>query len=126
MTREELEAYIEETYAAEPEHPWADEPLYTVYRHEANRKWFALLMDVPRCKLGLDGDEMISAVNLKCDPLLIGSMVGEPGIFPAYHMSRAHWITAALDGSAEEEKLKFLLEMSFDLTNVKRKAPKGR
>ncbi len=37
-------------------------------------------------------------------------------MFPAYHMNKAHWLTIALDGSAEEEKLKFLLDMSYELT----------
>ena len=40
----------------------------------------------------------------------------EPGMFPAYHMNKAHWLTIALDGSAEEGKIKFLLDMSYELT----------
>ena len=31
-------------------------------------------------------------------------------------MNKAHWLTVALDGSADEEKLKFLLDMSYELT----------
>ena len=45
-----------------------------------------------------------------------GSFREEAGMFPAYHMNKAHWLTIALDGSAEEEKLKFLLDMSYELT----------
>lgn len=30
---------------------------------------------------------MIDIVNLKCDPVLIGSLQSEKGIFPVYHMS---------------------------------------
>ena len=40
----------------------------------------------------------------------------ENGIFPAYHMSKAHWLTVALDGTVKEDKLKFLTDMSYDLT----------
>ena len=55
-------------------------------------------------------------MNVKCDPRLIGSFREEPGILPAYHMNKAHWLTVALDGSAEDGKLKFLLDMSYELT----------
>ena len=73
-------------------------------------------MDIPREKLGLPGVGILSVMNVKCDPRLIGSFREEPGMFPAYHMNKAHWLTIALDGSAEEEKLKFLLDMSYELT----------
>ena len=36
-------------------------------------------------------------LNVKCDPLLIGSLRQKPGSFPAYHMSKTQWITAVLD-----------------------------
>ena len=40
----------------------------------------------------------------------------EKGIFPAYHMSKTHWISVALDGTVEKEKIEWLLDLSFDLT----------
>lgn len=40
----------------------------------ANRKWFALVTTVPRSKLGLPGQQPVDIVNLKCDPILIGSL----------------------------------------------------
>ena len=55
-------------------------------------------------------------VNLKCDPILIGSFRGEPGIFPAWHMNKAHWLSVALDGTASDDSLLFLLDMSYELT----------
>ena len=99
MNREELEAYILNHYSTEPDYPWADTPRAAVFRHTGNRKWFALVMEVPRDKLGLPGTEKLDIVNFKCDPILISSLRGEPGIFPAYHMNKSSWITAALDGS---------------------------
>ena len=50
-------------------------------------------MDVPKNKLGLQGEEMLKVV----DPILIGTLREEPGFFPAYHMSKDSWITVALD-----------------------------
>ena len=73
-------------------------------------------MEIPSKKLGLDGEECLQAVNLKCDPILIGSLLEEAGFFPGYHMNKEHWITAALDGRIPDEKLKVLLDMSFDAT----------
>ena len=77
-------------------------------------------MDVPKNKLGLQGEEMLKVVDFKCDPIpieispvlgnlmlevvdfkcdpiLIGTLREEPGFFPAYHMSKDSWITVALD-----------------------------
>lgn len=121
MRRNELEAFIMETYNAEADYPWRKSPNHAVFRHSSNRKWFALIMDVPKNKLGLQGEGLLDVVNLKCDPILIGSLRGEPGFLPAYHMSKDNWITVALDGSAPDDKIKMLLDMSYQAT-----APKVR
>ena len=119
MNREELEAYILNHYSTEPDYPWADTPRAAVFRHAGNRKWFALMMEVPRDKLGLPGTEKFDIVNFKCDPILIASLRGETGIFPAYHMNKASWITAALDGSVPVETIELLLDVSYELTKPK-------
>ena len=119
MNREELESYILNHYAAQPDYPWADTPRAAVFRHAGNRKWFALMMEVPRDKLGLPGTEKLDIVNFKCDPILISSLRGEPGIFPAYHMNKSSWITAALDGSVPAETIELLLDVSYELTKPK-------
>lgn len=121
MNREELEKYIREQYGAEPDHPWRDSPEYAVFRHAGNRKWFALIMEVPKNKLGLPGKGLLSVVNLKCGPLLTGSLRGKAGYFPAYHMNKANWITAALDESAADDEIKMLLDVSFAATAPKRR-----
>ena len=100
MDRKGLEQLIFDTYSVEPDYPWMDTPESAVFRHAANRKWFALVTTVPRSKLGLPGQQPVDIVNLKCDPILIGSLRAEPGFYPAYHMNKENWITAALDGSA--------------------------
>ena len=66
-----------------------------------------MIMDIPRKNQGPTGDDEISVVNLKCDSRLIGSFRMEPGIFPGWHMNKAHWLTVALDGSADGEKIRF-------------------
>lgn len=115
MNRNELTRYISETYSTDPDFPWDSDPEYAVFRHVSNRKWFALIMRIPGAKLGLP-DEMTDIVNLKNDPVMSGSLRSEPGIFPAYHMNKESWISVALDGSVPDDKLKLLLDLSFDLT----------
>ena len=81
MKRDELETFIIETYNADRDYPWLKYPNYEVFRHCNNQKWFALIMDVPKKKLGLQGEELLDVVNFKCDSLLIGSLRSEVGFF---------------------------------------------
>lgn len=60
-------------------------------------------------------------MNLKSSPILIGTLLQEAGFYPAWHMNKSQWITAVLDGTAEEETLIPLVSMSYDLTAPKRK-----
>ena len=116
MNTKQWQAYIEQTYGVKGEALFAKYPAFTVFRHSNNRKWFGVIMQIPRQKLGIGGDGEIQVVNVKCDTRLIGPFREEQGIFPAWHMNKAHWLTVALDGTVEEDKLRFLLDMSYDLT----------
>ena len=116
MNRSELEAYITEIYSTEGEHRFDKYPSFLVFRHIGNRKWFAVIMDIPKKNLKLPGEGQIQVVNLKCDTRLIGSFREESGIFPGWHMNKAHWLSVALDGTVEDEKIKFLVDMSYELT----------
>ena len=115
MNRIRLKQLISDTYGVQPDFPWENYPDYEVFRHK-NQKWFALIMSVPRTKMGLDGSEAIDIVNLKCDTLMLGSLLEEKGIYPAYHMNKKYWVSAALDGSADDDTIKMLLDMSYCLT----------
>ena len=119
MNRGALDKYIKETYGIMAEFPWLSAPTFAVYRHKSNNKWFAVILEIPKNKIGIEEDGNINVVNLKSDPLLIGSLILDKGIHPAYHMNKNHWITVCLDGSVEEEKVKWLLDLSFELTYKK-------
>ncbi len=121
MDRTTLIRYIADTYGAAPEYPWLDLPDAFVLRHEANRKWFAVAMTVRRDRLGLPGEGTVDVVNVKCDPMMSGSYLSQPGILPAYHMNKLHWLSVLLDGTAADEDVKALLDTSFALTYPKRK-----
>ena len=116
MNRQELAAYLTDTYSTTGEHLFARYPNFQVFRHHGDKKWFAVIMDIPQRNLGLTVEGEISVVNLKCDTRLIGSFREESGIFPGWHMNKAHWLSVALDGTVEDEKIKFLVDMSYTLT----------
>ena len=116
MNRSQLKIYLADTYSTQGEHLFAKYPSFLVFRHSKNKKWFAVIMDIPRKNLGLSGEGEITVVNLKCDTRLIGSFREEPGIFPGWHMNKAHWLSVALDGTVADEKVKFLVDMSYELT----------
>jgi len=121
MDREQLTKYIEETYSTSAEYVFEGDDKTAVFRHQNNRKWFAIIMEIPRSRLGLSGDETIAVVNTKCDYILISSHLRDPGHFPAYHMNKSHWITSALDGTVPKERLCSLIDISNELTRQKRK-----
>lgn len=125
MTRQEFETYILKTYGVEADYPWQDKS-NAVFRHNTGKKWFALVMDIPVSRLGKRSDEIADVVNLKCAPLLISSFLKDKGIYPAYHMNKAHWISVLLK-EVDSDELKALLDMSYTLTmaKVKRANPNG-
>ena len=128
--RQIITDYIKDKYDVLPEYPWAKYDSNAVFRHKENRKWFALIMDVRRDKVGLDEEGCVPVINLKIDdPALRDMLVHEKGIMPAYHMSKAHWITVLLDGTVSEEEVCNLLEISYQATSYlkarhKQRAPK--
>ena len=121
MTKQAFLARCMESYSVSPDYPFEDDFETAVLRHTDNRRWFALVMRISRRKLGIDSDEMVDVVNLKLPAELFGSFGRDDGVYPAYHMNKRHWITAALDGTADEDKIKWLLDISYDLTGIKRK-----
>lgn len=119
MNRSQLDKYITDYYGVRAERLFEKNPGFLAYRHNDTKKWFAMIMDLPESRLGLDGQKIIDVVNLKCDPILIGSLRLERGFYPAYHMNKENWITVALDESVPDEKLRMLVDMSYELTRKK-------
>ena len=103
MERKELFEWAKEIYGAEPDYPWND--WNCVLRHKNNKKW-----------LGLQEDKTVDVLNIKCDPMMIGSLRMKEGFFPAYHMNKENWISILLDGTVSADEIKPLLELSYQLT----------
>lgn len=113
--------YAEASYSTRAEYPWESAPGYAVLRHE-NGKWYCVIMDIHKCKLGLKGDGLIDVMNVKCDPFLLGTFLSRDGYFPPYHMTKnSNWITVSLDGKVDIEQVKFMLDMSYEIIDKKKK-----
>lgn len=108
--------YAREHYGVEPDFPFPNYPDIPVLRHHGTRKWFAIFMNVSRSVLHLDEDEPVDIMNVKCDPILSGSLRMHEGYLPGYHMNHDQWLTILLDGTVPYEEIIPLLDMSFDMT----------
>ena len=125
--REKVCGYIKRKYGSEPEYLWRRFPDYAVFRHEDNRKWYGLIMDVPLKNLGLPGNDRADILNVKLDDLMLAEMlVQQDGYFPGYHISRGNWISVLLDGTVPMKEIRDLIDLSFRTTASSRKKQKIR
>ncbi len=117
MTIEELTQSLVDTYQVQPEQLFTKYPAYVIFRHQRNRKWFALVMKVTGDKLGRPSHELKSIVNVKIDPTEIEILTQGRGFYPAYHMNKQHWVSVDL-AVVESTTVLDLIAQSFCLTNV--------
>ncbi|MBR4632823.1 MAG: MmcQ/YjbR family DNA-binding protein [Elusimicrobia bacterium] len=118
--RNKIFQYVKDKYGTNPEYLWAKFPEYAVLRNPNNSKWYAIIMDVKKRSLRLSGEEYIDVIDVKCDPITIGSLLGSKGYLPAYHMNKDNWITMLLDGSIPENEIFNLIDLSYDMTQKKK------
>ena len=114
VDRKEIFEYVKKQYGTIPEYLWSSSPDSAVLRHQ-NGKWYAVIMNVEKFKLGLNGDGTVEIIDVKCDPEMTGMIIQTYGFLPGYHMNKQHWITILLDGTVGESKTLDFLDMSYDL-----------
>lgn len=110
--------HIESEYNTKPEFLWPDRyPGYAVFRHDNNKKWFALVATISSKSLGLKEDKAIDVINLKFDKNQTYDFAEtNDHIFPAYHMNKNNWITIWLDGTLPNELIFELIKKSYLLS----------
>ena len=114
LKREEIFEYVKKQYGTVPEYLWKESPESAVLRHK-NGKWYAVLMQVEKSRLGLEGDTKVDILDVKCDADMVGLLTQTYGFLPGYHMNKKYWITMLLDGTVSEAKILDFLDMSYDL-----------
>lgn len=125
MNRTELFALVKKNYQVEPDYPWRD--TNAVLRHRDTKKWFGVVLGVEGKKIGLADQDVVDLLNIKCDPILIGSLITQEGFFPAYHMNKENWISILLSEESEgifNQQIENLLDLSYELTIEKKKMKK--
>lgn len=116
VTRTDILKYVKENYNTKPEHLWEKSPDNVVFRHKHNNKWYAIIMDVQKNKVGLDGNEIIDIINVKCEPDMVNLLKGQTGFYNAYHMNKEHWLTIILNGTVPDNEIYNLIDTSYELT----------
>lgn len=71
-------------------------------------------MDAAQKSLYLLGDGTANVMDVKCGPVLVGSLLTQEGFLPAYHMSKGAWISILLNDTVPDEEIYPLLELSCD------------
>ena len=99
---------IKETYT--------DEALETMRDHCDSLRDLALIDMLASTGMRVAEDKTVDVLNIKCDPMMIGSLRMKEGFFPAYHMNKENWISILLDGTVSADEIKPLLELSYELT----------
>lgn len=67
------------TYDTVPDYPWNDRNV--VLRHKENNKWYSVILEIPESKLNVGSEQIVDVLNVKCNPVLVGSLRLKKGIF---------------------------------------------
>lgn len=111
--------YIREQFADAPEFLWDKFPSYAVFRRKDNRKWYAVIVNVPRSKLQLDGNEELEILNLRVEPEELNRIVDGDKYFRGWHMNKKSWLTLRLDDNLTFEEISARLSQSYRLAAKK-------
>ena len=109
---------IKEKYDIDPEFLFASSPGFGVFRNKSNKKWFGMIMNLPKNKIIGYLKEEIEVMNLKLANDNNGYKI-EEGIYPAYHMIKKYWASIILDDTLSDEEVMELIEISYNLVNSK-------
>lgn len=108
-----LIAYVREKYGDELEYLWEKFPDNAVWRRKDTEKWYGALLTVSRRKLGIQSDEIVEIIDLRCEPELLKNIVDNKRYYPGWHMNKRHWYTIILDGSVPLEQICHKIDESY-------------
>lgn len=111
----EIIAFANKNYGNKLEFLWEKAPNIAVLRRQDSKKWYAVLFDMPKNKLGVKSDEILNIIDIRSDPEISKKLIDNISIFEGYHMNKKNWITICLDNSIKSNKILELLAKSYDL-----------
>lgn len=111
----EIVAYVKNKYGDELEFLWEKSPKNAVVRRKSSNKWYAVILTIPKRKIGLESDEVIEVINLHNIPKEIEKLIDYKRYFPAYHMNKKHWCTICFDGTIELKEIYKKIDISYEL-----------
>lgn len=116
---------IKEKYGDSPCFEWESTPDAAVFKNKNTKKWYGLVMNIPRDRVGTD-DGRFDILNVKLDPSEIEELVKETGFYPAYHMNKKYWVTISLDEVVDDDRILKLIDKSYSYAdgNSSKKADK--
>lgn len=116
MTKRLIE-YVRDTYGDELEFLWEKFTDNAVLRRKDGQKWYAVILTVPKNRLGIKSDEIAEIIDLRAVPEEIENFVDRKEYFPGWHMNKKHWYTVILDGSVEFDEICRRIEESYRLAH---------
>lgn len=105
--------YVRGKYGRELEFLWEKYDDAAVWRRGDTGKWFAVIMIIPRSKLGLNSDEPAEIIDLRLPSEEMAALVDGKRYFGVWHMNKKHWYTIVLDGSVEFEEICGRIDLSY-------------
>ena len=111
--------YIKNQYGDELEFLWPKFPNNAIWRRKDNKKWYSLIISLPRNKLKQAGDGIVEIIDVRIteDDL---KLIDNKSILEAYHMNKKHWITLIMDNSLDNAFVFNLIDKSYILANNKK------
>ena len=109
--------YVKTEYDVCAEYLWTKYPSFAVLRNSKSKKWFGIIMNISKKKLGFADDQNVDILNVKCNQVVAELLINNQNTFPAYHMNKEKWISIVLDKSTNLDETYKLIDESYNLTN---------
>lgn len=109
--------YIHDAFNDELEYLWKKSPYNAICRRSDNKKWYAIIMTVPKSKLGFNSDEVVEIIDLRLEPKILEQTIDNKRYFYGWHMNKKNWYTIILDGSVDTKELCNRIDISYQLSS---------
>ena len=106
---------IIDKYEVHPEYLWDSDPGFGVFRNTSSKKWFGIIMNIPRNKIIGNEKEEIEVLNVMLKDKTL-TYLNHNGIYQAYHMNKKNWISIILDETLDDNIIMSLIDISYNLS----------